>query len=93
MERPVSRSQSPISAANPNAVSVETPRRQPSRVHHRGEYRIGGHRLDRAVQPIAAIHGGQHRVEGGVVGQLQAGVSNRCVRSHSSCLPVQALPP
>jgi hypothetical protein len=27
-----SRDQSPISTANPNAVSVETPRRQPSRV-------------------------------------------------------------
>ena len=32
MERPVNRCQSPISTANPNAVSVETPRRQPSRV-------------------------------------------------------------
>jgi len=32
MERPLSRPQSPISAANPNPVSVDTPRRQPNRV-------------------------------------------------------------
>ena len=31
-KRPVRRCQSPISTANPNAVSVDTPRRHPSRV-------------------------------------------------------------
>jgi hypothetical protein len=39
--------------------------------HHRGEQRIGGHRRDRPIQPIAAIHSGQHRIEGGVIGLLQ----------------------
>ena len=37
MERPVSRPQSPLSAARPNAVSVATPRRQPNRVTTRVE--------------------------------------------------------
>jgi len=32
MERPVNRSQSPISTASPNAVNVEMPRGQPNRV-------------------------------------------------------------
>jgi len=32
MLRPVNRRQSPISTANPNAVSVDTPRRHPNRV-------------------------------------------------------------
>ena len=31
MVRPVRRCQSPISTANPNAVSVDTPRTQPNR--------------------------------------------------------------
>ena len=44
------------------------PRTQPSRV---AEDRTGGHLSDRAIQPIPAVHGGQHRIEGGVIGQLQ----------------------
>ena len=92
MERPVSRPQSPISAANPNAVSVDTTQAaQPG--DHRGEYRIGGQRLDRAVQPIAAIQGGQHRVKGGVVGLLQTGGVEPLRAQPQFMLSVQALPP
>ncbi len=49
---PVNRCQSPISTARPNAVRVEIPRRQPSRPHHGGELGVGGHRLDRRVEPV-----------------------------------------
>jgi hypothetical protein len=60
-------------AARPKALSVETPAQAPEPCGHWGEYRIGGQCLDRAVQPIAAIQGGQHRVKGGIVGLLQTG--------------------
>ena len=33
---------------------------------------LAGQHLNLAVEPIAAIQGGQHRVKGGVVGLLQA---------------------
>ena len=42
MERPVSRCQSPISVASPNAVSVETPRRHPNRVTTGQDFRAAG---------------------------------------------------
>ena len=75
IERPVRRCQSPISTANPNAVNVETPRMHPSRVTTGVNTRIGGHLGDRVIETVTAVHGGQHRVEGGVVGQLQPGVA------------------
>ena len=45
--------------------------------HHRGELRVSGHLLDRAIEAVAAIDGGQHCLEARVVGQLQRGSSNR----------------
>ena len=56
MERPVNRCQSPISTANPNAVSVATPRMQPSRCTTGVNSLVGGHRGDRLIETIAAIH-------------------------------------
>ena len=59
--RPVNRCQSPISTASPNAVSVDNPRKHPSRVHHRGELAVGGqlarsrHRGGRVDPAVASI--------------------------------------
>ena len=54
MLAPVNRSQSPISTASANPVSVEIPRRQHSRRITGGELAVGGHRGDRRVEPVAA---------------------------------------
>ena len=59
----MSRPQSTISATNPNAVSVETRRRHPSRVTT-GVSIESGQRVDCAIHPLAAIEGVQHRVKG-----------------------------
>ena len=52
---PVNRSQSPISTAKPNAVSVETPRRQPSRRTTGVNSLVGGHACDRRVETVPAV--------------------------------------
>jgi hypothetical protein len=86
MVRPSSRCQSPISVANPNAVSVAMPRTQPSRVTTAVNAESAGHLEDRRIQAGPAIQGGQHGVEGGVIGQLQpAGVE--AVRAQPPLVP------
>lgn len=61
--RPVSRSHSPTSTANPNPSAVYTPRRHPSRVTT-CVYRRCGHSGDRLVElvptPTAATMAGEH---------------------------------
>jgi hypothetical protein len=40
-------------------------------VHHRGKRRIGGHRTNGGIEVLAARAGGQHRIKGRLIGQLQ----------------------
>lgn len=60
-----------MSAASPDAVSVDTRHRHPSRVTTAVNARVGGPLGDRSIPAIPAIDGGQHRIESGVVGELQ----------------------
>ncbi len=90
---PVNRCQSPISTASPNPVRVDTPRRQHNRRTTGVNSLFGGHLGDRPVQPVPAGRGQQHRLQRGVVRQLQPGRSNRCPRSQTSCAPVHGCPP
>ena len=94
MLRPVNRCQSPTSTASPNAVSVDTPRRQHSRVT------TGVHSRSAAIAAIAlssrsrraAVE--QHGLQRAVVGQLQRALGRSAgARSHCSCATVHAVPP
>jgi hypothetical protein len=44
---------------------------QPS--YHRGELTVSGHRRDRLIETVTAVHTSDHRVERRVEGQLQPG--------------------
>lgn len=69
MLHPVSRRQSPISTANPNAVNVAIPRIQPNRCTT-GVNSLSAARDDRVIESVASVQTGQHGVECRLVAQL-----------------------
>ena len=71
MDRPDRRPQSPISVAN-RTRSTSRPRAGTPAGSLPGCRDRGGHLRDRGIQTVLAIQGGQHGVERGLIGQLQA---------------------
>ena len=71
MDRPDRRPQSPISVAN-RTRSTSRPRAGTPAGSLPGCRDRGGHLRDRGIQTVPAIQGGQHGVERGLIGQLQA---------------------
>jgi hypothetical protein len=84
MLEPVNRCQSPISTASPNTVSVDTPRRQPTRSTTGSELAVRSHRLDRRVEPVATAAGQRNRFAGG----LERSLSRRQVERLAAQPPI-----
>ena len=72
------------------------PAQAPQPAHQRGELAVGGHLLDRGVEPVPAGLDRQHGLVVGVEGQpgrRAVSCGSASCRSQTSCLPVHALPP
>ena len=62
----------PDLGGQPERGQRRDPAQAPQPGHYRGVGTVGGHLRDRGIQTVPAIQGGQHGVERGVIGQLQA---------------------